>query len=199
MPLPANLCNHPSMDWLTFISKLIEFAAWPIAFVSAAFFLRDKLGAIIQAITKVQAGPIAIELSSLRAKVNEAEAKADAALETLSEPDEEGAQVQGDDSMPGPTADLTQATLPAATIRVLQALGESSFSMRSIPGIAREMKMGGAQVEFVLNNLVGNGWAVQTLNSQGKKRFYITPTGRQMLLSSRGKQPTKGAPYGGFE
>jgi len=49
------------MDWLTFISKLIESLAWPVAGVVLGLIFRKKLLDLIPSLRKVKAGPLEAE------------------------------------------------------------------------------------------------------------------------------------------
>ncbi|MVT30302.1 hypothetical protein GO496_26250 [Acidovorax citrulli] len=45
------------MDWLTFISKLIDSIAWPVAAVLLGLIFRKKLAELLPLLRKVKAGP----------------------------------------------------------------------------------------------------------------------------------------------
>lgn len=49
------------MDWLTFVSKVIEALAWPVAAVALVFLLRDEISKLAPFIKKVKAGPLEAE------------------------------------------------------------------------------------------------------------------------------------------
>ena len=49
------------MDWLTFISKLIEFTAWPVASVLLVLLLRQEIKALLPHVKKLKAGPVEAE------------------------------------------------------------------------------------------------------------------------------------------
>ena len=49
------------MDWLTFISKLVDSSAWPIAGVLLGLIFRKKLLELIPLLRKVKAGPLEAE------------------------------------------------------------------------------------------------------------------------------------------
>lgn len=51
------------MDYLTFISKLIDSLSWPIVTLVLGFALRDKLGDLLPFLKKVKAGPVEAEFS----------------------------------------------------------------------------------------------------------------------------------------
>lgn len=49
------------MDWLTFISKLIDSLAWPVAGVILGLIFRKKLLELIPALRRLKAGPLEVE------------------------------------------------------------------------------------------------------------------------------------------
>lgn len=49
------------MDWLTFISKLIDSMAWPVAAVLLGLIFRKKLAELLPLLRKVKAGPLEAE------------------------------------------------------------------------------------------------------------------------------------------
>ncbi len=49
------------MDWLTFISKLIDSTAWPVAAVLLGLIFRKKLADLLPLLRKVKAGPLEAE------------------------------------------------------------------------------------------------------------------------------------------
>ncbi|MDO9003602.1 MAG: hypothetical protein Q7V20_09140 [Aquabacterium sp.] len=59
------------MDWLTFISKMAEALAWPIAVLTVVLLLRGELLKIIPLLKKLKAGPLEAEFedSSKRVRV----------------------------------------------------------------------------------------------------------------------------------
>jgi len=49
------------MDWLTFVSKLVEALAWPVAGIILGLIFRKKLLDLIPTLRKVKAGPLEAE------------------------------------------------------------------------------------------------------------------------------------------
>lgn len=49
------------MDWMTFVAKLIESLAWPVAAVALVFLLRDDIRRLVPFIKKLKAGPVEAE------------------------------------------------------------------------------------------------------------------------------------------
>lgn len=71
------------MDWLTFISKLIEFLAWPIALTAVALILKKEIKALLPLITKLEAGPLKVEMARLEKKVEAVEEKTDVVIDKM--------------------------------------------------------------------------------------------------------------------
>lgn len=49
------------MDWLTFVAKLVEALAWPVASVVLVFLLREQIKQLIPHIKRFKAGPVEAE------------------------------------------------------------------------------------------------------------------------------------------
>lgn len=49
------------MDWLTFISKIVEALAWPLVIVGVLFFLREELPRIVLSLRKLKIKDVEIE------------------------------------------------------------------------------------------------------------------------------------------
>ncbi|WP_157222008.1 hypothetical protein [Chromobacterium haemolyticum] len=73
------------MDTLTFITKLIEFTAWPIASVALVAMLRTEIKSLLPYVTKLKAGPIEAEFER---EVKALEAVAMAQHQLLPPPEE---------------------------------------------------------------------------------------------------------------
>lgn len=65
------------MDILTFITKLIEFTAWPIAAVALVAMLRTEIKSLLPHVKKLKAGPVEAEFER---EIRELEATAKAQL-----------------------------------------------------------------------------------------------------------------------
>ncbi|WP_276968485.1 hypothetical protein, partial [Metallibacterium scheffleri] len=61
------------MDTLTFIAKVIEFAAWPIAAVALVAMLRAEIKSLLPHVKRLKAGPVEAEFER---EVKELEATA---------------------------------------------------------------------------------------------------------------------------
>ena len=68
------------MDTLTFISKLIEFTAWPIAAIALVAMLRSEIKLLLPHIKKLKAGPVEAEFER---EVKELQATAQAEPQLL--------------------------------------------------------------------------------------------------------------------
>jgi hypothetical protein len=66
------------MDWLTFVSKLIDSLAWPLVALVLGLVFRRKLLDLIPAIRKFKAGPLEaeFELAAKEIRVSAAEVRA---------------------------------------------------------------------------------------------------------------------------
>jgi len=53
--------SRHKMDTLTFIAKLVEFSAWPIASVAVILLLRKEIRRLLLLVRKLKAGPIEAE------------------------------------------------------------------------------------------------------------------------------------------
>ncbi|MGA0611779.1 hypothetical protein [Caldimonas sp. KR1-144] len=72
------------MDTLTFIAKLAEFLAWPIATVVLVFLLRGEIKGLLRYVKKVKAGPVEAEFER---EVKELKAAAEAEPQLLPPPE----------------------------------------------------------------------------------------------------------------
>ena len=71
------------MDILTFITKLIEFTAWPIAAVALVAMLRTEIKSLLPYVKKLKAGPVEAEFER---EIKELEATAKAQPQLLPPP-----------------------------------------------------------------------------------------------------------------
>lgn len=77
-------------------------------------------------------------------------------------------------------------------MKVLKALGESKFTLRSIVGLSKDSGLDKESVTSELNNLIYKELAVQTMGKKGL-RWYVTQTGRTVIASFN-NAPNKDAP-----
>lgn len=71
------------MDWLTFVSKLIETLAWPAVVLVVVALLRKEVRALLAILKKVKAGPVEAEFER---EINELKSVADAELPVVEQP-----------------------------------------------------------------------------------------------------------------
>lgn len=200
------------MDRLTFISKLVEFLAWPAGLAASAFILRKEIKDLLPSITKLEAGPLKVELARIEKKVADVEEKTNVVIEKigLSEGDTQpnapianakptGSPAQStsapsvDHPAPTPTSqglpDSRVADSPANRLRILGALDHREFAMRSLSGIAADTGIHAAAVRAILQLLMEQGLVSETINSEGKVRYFLTSTGMQTLVMTRVNLP----------
>lgn len=197
------------MDRLTFFAKMVELFVWPVALFGAAFLLRNKIKDLLPLITKIKAGPFEMELKQIREEVKAVKETQAAVVNALDEKDPPSAPGKESPSEPPPadpepSDDELSAELPpkipragnrvgdspASRIRVLGALGDSRFAMRSLAGIAADTGFHAASARLILGILAKQGLVTETRNGEGARRFLITPYGSQTLALARASKPT---------
>lgn len=67
---------------------------------------------------------------------------------------------------------------------VLKAMTNSSFSLRSITGLAKDSGLQKATVNSALSSLIGKGLVSQAQSSKGQPRWFATPEGRAVANDS---------------
>lgn len=72
----------------------------------------------------------------------------------------------------------------AEELAVLKAMTQSSYSLRSITGLAKDSKLTKAVVNSTLSSLIGKGLASQTVNSKEQPRWFPTQEGRTLANDS---------------
>ena len=79
------------MDWLTFVSKMIDSLAWPLVALVLGLVFRKKLLDLIPAIRKLKAGPLEaeFELAAKEIRVSAAEISAKSKTTKGGEPEEQ--------------------------------------------------------------------------------------------------------------
>jgi hypothetical protein len=63
---------------------------------------------------------------------------------------------------------------------VLKAMTHSSYSLRSITGLAKDSRLPKATVNCALSSLIGKGLASQAISSKGQPRWFATQDGRAL-------------------
>ncbi len=174
------------MDCLTFISKVLEFGAWPAVVLAIICILRNELSTLLSTITKLKAEPVEFErvvreleetkeiAVAAGEKINAVVAKFDESDE-VSNKDETDQQVITDGMR-----EKTQA-LTEMENNVLKAMVNSRFITRSVSGVAKDSGIGKADVQVTYGSLIAKGLVEQTKNNEGKQRWVVTALGRQII------------------
>ncbi|WP_422097484.1 hypothetical protein [Variovorax sp.] len=173
------------MDWLTFATKLIEFLAWPATLIGLAIYLKRDLATylkdLIPHITKFKAGPLEVEVNRLREKVEKNEAKTEAVVQAveavsvkLIEPDPTMAHHSDEPDFP---------TTSPFERKVIKAMGDSRFAMRSVTGLAKDTALEGPLVSETLRSLMSKRLVMITTNPQGQQRWFLTDLGTAFAIS----------------
>ena len=106
------------------------------------------------------------------AKEQAAEAKAVVApLVEAETPDEPVAFSRSVDVVP-------ETATPANELAVLKAMASSSYSLRSITGIAKDTGLSKPVVNSTLTSLISKNLVTQGVSTSGQPRWYPTPSGR---------------------
>ena len=169
------------MDVLTFLTKLLEFGAWPAAGLAIILVLRKELQTLLPSIKKFKAGPVEVELErvvkeveAIKKVAEAAEAKAEVIAAKLDE---------GDERIQFPRAESTieASATPLLTeieLKVLRAMIDSRFVTRSVSGVAKESGLSKAMVQATYGSLIAKGLVEQTTNKEGSPRWLVTSSGR---------------------
>ena len=169
------------MDALTFLTKLLEFGAWPAAAIAVILVLRKELQALLPNIKKFKAGPLEVELERV-VKELEATKKIAAAAEATAQVvaaklDEGEDKTEAVKASPGAE---TKSTPPVSEIelKVLKAMVESRFITRSMSGVAKDSSLSKAIVQATFGALIAKGMVEQVENAEGNFRWRVTALGR---------------------
>ncbi len=169
------------MDALTFLTKLLEFGAWPAAAIAVILVLRKELQALLPNIKKFKAGPLEVELERV-VKELEATKKVAAAAEAT-------AQVvaakldEGEEKTETPKASLSVDAKPSPPVseielKILKAMVESRFVTRSVSGVAKDSGLSKGIVQATYGTLIAKGMIEQVENAEGNLRWRVTALGR---------------------
>lgn len=77
------------MDWLTFLSKVIEALAWPLVALVLGLVFRKKLGDLLPAIRRLKAGPLEAEFELAAKQIRASATEASSQTETATSGDSE--------------------------------------------------------------------------------------------------------------
>ncbi len=172
------------MDTLTFISKIFEHGAWPVAAVGIILLLRSQLQELIPSIKKLKAGPVEVELERVvkelekTKKVAEAaDAKASVVAAKFEEGEDESMQTTLETSQ---EAQIKTDQVPLSEVErtVLKAMVNSRFVSRSVSGVAKDSGLSRSSVQATYGALISKGLVDQVSNSEGRPRWVVTALGR---------------------
>jgi hypothetical protein len=175
------------LDNLTFVAKVIEFAAWPVAALVIALCLRKELQALIPLIKKFKAGPVEVELEQMKRELEATKtlaASADIKAEVVAAKFDEGdSSVEEGYRRPGPPGQESSPLSPIER-QVLKAMCDSHFATRSITGVAKDTGLSKASVQMTYGSLIAKGLLDQTKNKEGQLRWFVTALGRTVASES---------------
>lgn len=169
------------MDTLTFLTKLLEHAAWPAAAIVIVLALRKEIQSLLATVKKFKAGPVEVELEQV-VKELEATKKVAAAAEATAQV--VAAKLDESEEQPventSPICSSEKAAPPAneTELRVLKAIVESKFVSRTVSGVAKETGLSKGLVQTTYGALISKGFLEQITNSEGNLRWRATSSGR---------------------
>ena len=168
------------MDTLTFLTKLLEYGAWPAAAFAIILLLRQEIKTLLPMIKKFKAGPVEVELERVAKELEEtkkvaaaAEATAQVVAAKLDESDDSDLPKSSTRSDAGDTPPATELEL-----KVLNAMVASRFVSRSISGVAKDTGLSKAVVQATYGALIAKGLLEQITNAEGGLRWRVTSLGR---------------------
>lgn len=164
------------MDCLTFISNLVSSLAWPIAIVVIVISMRAQIASLITNIKKLKAGSIEAEFEKLEQEVQEVREKAEAVSTKFDEVDD--AEEVDDQS----TDDVEITDIEG---KVLKAIIESRYVMRSITGVANDAGLTKVVVKNTYYDLVSKGLLRRTKDKERRLRWYLTSSGHRVAANLR--------------
>jgi hypothetical protein len=169
------------MDCLTFISKIIEACAWPIAAVAIVFGFRDQLKALLPLIKKFKAGPVEVELEQIKKELGDTKAIAASTKAKVDVIEEKFDESEKETEFPiraPKAADASNSPLSDVETKVLKAMCNSPFATRTLSGVARETGLTKPTVQSIFGSLISKALADQTKNKDGQPRWFVTSLGR---------------------
>lgn len=169
------------MDCLTFIAKIFDAVAWPVAAVAIVYGLRGQLDALIPLIKRFKAGPIEMELEQIKKELDNTKAQAasaEAKIEVIATKFDEGDQVELPTQEENGATTTARSLLSVTEEKVLKAMCESRFATRSISGVAKDADLTKAAVQATYGSLISKGLVEQTTNKDGQPRWFVTSLGR---------------------
>ena len=174
------------MDTLTFITKVLEHGAWPVAAFGIIYLLRTQLQELLQSIKSFKAGPVEVELERVFKELENAKQVAAAANEkatvVAAKFDEEDDKSDSAPSEAVPPKSASERAIPLTEIelKVLKSMVSSRFITRSVSGVAKDANLTKADVQITYGSLIAKGLVEQTKNSEGDPRWFVTALGRSI-------------------
>nr|WP_315249684.1 hypothetical protein [uncultured Duganella sp.] len=173
------------MDCLTFITKVLEFGAWPIVVLAVVYIFRKDLVGIFSTITKLKAGPVELErvvqeLKETKKLAVEAAGKANFVAARFDESDETASNEIVDRKI-AVEHDESIRVISEIERNVLKAMVNSPYVTRSITGVAKDSGLDKSAVQVTYGALIAKGLVEQTTNNDGKNRWAVTSLGRQII------------------
>lgn len=167
------------MDTLTFVSKLLEYGAWPAAAFGIIYLLRTQLQELLPSIKKFKAGPVEVELERVAKeleKTKQVAAAADAKATVVAAKFDE--EETPNEATPPKSAAESAVPLTPIELKVLKAMVSSRFVTRSVSGVANDSNLSKAAVQSTYGSLIAKRLVEQTKNSEGNPRWVVTGLGR---------------------
>jgi hypothetical protein len=151
------------------LSKLLVLAGFCLlAAVSSRAFIRSMTDRLLQEVSSAKK-----EAKEAKAQAENAEVIAEASTKVEPEQAPSSGEPQADavaSASPVPVSDLER--------KILKAMVESKFSMRSLSGIAKDAELSTAQVNKAIGELLKKQLVVEGKNRDGQLRWYPTGEGR---------------------
>jgi hypothetical protein len=181
------------LDTLTFIAKLVEHAAWPLAGITAVWLLRKEVQGLLGAIRRLKAGPVEVEIEKVVAELREtkqiaatADAKADLAVERLgaTEPDvPDGIEIpEGTESIEFRFP--ANVTVTQNERNVLVSLLDGHYTARSMTGVSKATELSTTTVNRTLASLVSKGLSAKIKSSDGRILWVATAAGKAVARAA---------------
>jgi hypothetical protein len=149
------------------LSKLLVLSGFClVAAVSSRTFIRSMTDRLLQEVS-------AAKNVAIQAKQQADNASAIASLSVETEPQDELGAGKSLSMVATPKPEVTEIER-----KILQAMVNSRFSMRSISGIAKDSSLPREQVNTCISDLISKALIMEGTNSEGQPRWYPTPLGR---------------------
>lgn len=149
-------------------SKLFVLAGFClVAAVSSRAFIRTISDKVLQQVKEANR-------KAEEAKVDAATAKA--VVEPMVEAEADAEVTDTIDALKASSAPVTVEN----ELKVLKAMTTSSYSLRSITGIAKDSGLSKSVVNSTLTSLIGKGLVQQGISTSSQPRWFPTPEGRKL-------------------